>query len=473
LDPTQQEHTIALPYGATTMTVAYEKTFNNQTVWVAPGGVRQPTKITVKSNRAKEKDLVYTITPVVSTQNPAVLDSIMVDGVLVTDFDKNRFSYIQNRSTRKTPQVITKPANGVIVNSTCDTKSWKATVSKDGYTNTYIVYFHYTNDTIPNGEFTQWTETAYSETDKPTSWSTPGDIWDEYAGSVYVGHEIANVNNNEVRLSTTLWAALAGPVPAIMNLGSLSGSLAPAGGSRINPSGFIAFRNTPDTAIIRYKYTKEAGNGALFRFKFFDTDVKSHDIDLRQSSKTNDYVTKHVALHTDQLDMMGMDIIVDATGNYPDANSGAELNVDYIHFVYNSTLKGINVGKKAATKCANDTCTHIVDTDLLPQLQFIGEVSDQAQKIVWKEEIKLGYSVRTATITNLAEDGTSSQYTLELKRLLNSDLKLRGILVDNDSLLNFNSNTLNYTIHVPSNRKSLLDIQLLPMLSIMYRVMPT
>lgn len=467
LDPTQQEHTIALPYGATTMTVAYEKTFNNQTVWVAPGGVKQPTKITVKANRAKEKDLVYTITPVVSTQNPAVLDSILVDGQLVTDFDKNRFSYIQNRVSSKTPQVITKQANGVIVNSTCDTKSWKATVSKDGYTNTYIVYFHYTNDTIPNGEFTQWAETAYSNTDKPASWSTPGDIWDEYLESVKVGHEIANVNNNEVRLSTTYWAALVGPVPAIMNLGSLSGSLAPAGGTRINPSGFIAFRNTPDTAIIRYKYTKEAGNGALFRFKFFDTDVKSHDIDLRQSSKTNDYVTKHVALHTDQLDMMGMDIIVDATGNYPDANSGAELNVDYIRFVYNSTLKGINVGKKAATKCANDTFTHIVDTDLLPQLQFIGEVSDQAQKIVWKEEIKLGYSVRTATITNFAEDGTSSQYTLELKRLLNSDLKLRGILVDNDSLLNFDSNTLNYTIHVPSNRKSLLDIQ--PVLSNKYQ----
>ena len=53
---------------------------------------------------------------------------------------------------------------------------------------------------------------------------------------------------------------------------------------------------------------------------------------------------------------------------------------------------------------------------------------------------------------------------------MNSDLKLRGILVDNDSLLNFDSNTLNYTIHVPSNRKSLLDIQ--PVLSNKYQLAP-
>ena len=459
LDPTQTEHTVVLPYGATTMTVAYEKNFTEQSVWVAPGGVKQPTKITVKSNRAKEKDLVYTITPVVSTQNPAVLDSILVDGLLVTDFDKNRFSYIQKRVSSTTPQVVTTQANGVIVNSTCDTKSWKATVSKDGYTNTYIVYFHYTNDIIPNGEFTQWTKTTSSKTDKPVSWSIPGDIWDEYAGSVEVGHEIANVNNNEVRLSTTYWAALAGPVPAIMNLGSLSGSLAPAGGTRISPSGFIAFRNTPDTAIIRYTYTKKAGNGALFRFKFFDTDVKSHDIDLRQSSKTNDYVTKHVALHTDQLDVIGMDIIVDATGNYPDANNGAELSVDYIRFAYNSTLTGIKVNGKAAKPESDSTFTYTIDSDLMPTLQFVGEVSDQAQKIVWSEAVEMGYNVRTAMITNFAEDGTSTNYTLKLKRGLDTNCDLKGIVIDGDTLSNFDSNTKDYTIQIASKRTSLLDIQ--------------
>ena len=38
-----------------------------------------------------------------------------------------------------------------------------------------------------------------------------------------------------------------------------------------------------------------------------------------------------------------MDIIIDATGQYPTSSSGADLYVDYIRFAYNSTLTGIKV----------------------------------------------------------------------------------------------------------------------------------
>ena len=459
LDPTQTEHTIALPYGATTMTVAYEKTFNNQTVWVAPGGVKQATKITVKSNRAKEQDLVYTITPQVSNQNPAVLDSVLVDGVLVTDFDKNRFSYIQNRTEATMPSVSYTRANGVEVEASADLWHWTATVAKDGYQNTYTIYFHYPNDVIPNGEFNQWTKTAASNTDKPTGWNVPGDVLDVYLGTAEAGTTVSKDGESAVHLETTNWAALAGSVPAVINIGEMSGGFAVAGGTRIIPYGFIGYHNTPDKAFIKYKYPNAKGDGALFRFKFYDLAGQYQTFEHRQTNTVSNYTEVVLPLNTNSMSISGLDIIVDATGKYPESTSNADLYVDYIRFAYNSTLKGINVGKKAATKGANNTFTHIVDTDLLPQLQFIGEVSDQAQKIVWKEEDKMGYNVRTATITNFAEDGTSSQYTLELKRQLNSDCKLNGILVDNDSLLNFNSDSLNYTIYVPSNRTSLLDIQ--------------
>lgn len=464
LDPTQTEHTVVLPYGATTMTVAYEKNFTEQSVWVAPGGVKQPTKITVKSNRAKEKDLVYTITPVVSTQNPAVLDSILVDSLLVTDFDKNRFSYIQNRSTHKTPQVVTKQANGVIVNSTCDTKSWKATVSKDGYTNTYIVYFHYTNDTIPNGEFTQWTKTSETETDKPSQWNAPGDYVNKR------GDAVQKSGNSVLRLFTEYDGGLMGAMPAVVNIGKMYANTTVAGGSSIVPYSFIPFHNTPDQATINYNYKDKAGNGALVNFIFYDITGTEHSYSFKQTNTTSGYTETGytettLPLSTDSISsIIGLDIVVDATGMYPDAptlgsDCSSDLYVDYIRFVYNSTLKGINVGKKAATKGANNTFTHIVDTDLLPQLQFIGEVSDQAQKIVWSEAVEMGYNVRTAMITNFAEDGTSTNYTLKLKRQLDSNSDLKGIVIDGDTLSNFDSNTKDYTIQIASNRTSLLDIQ--------------
>lgn len=459
LDPTQTEHTVMLPYGATTMTVAYEKNFTEQSVWVAPGGVKQPTKITLKANRATEKDLVYTITPVVSTQNPAVLDSILVDGQLVTDFDKNRFSYIQNRTAATTPTISYTKANGVEVESSGDLWHWTATVSKDGYTNTYVIFFHYPNDIIPNGEFSQWTKTAASNTDKPTYWNAPGDELNVYAGTAKAGPTVSKDGSSVVHLKTTNWAALAGSVPAVINLGEMSSGFAVAGGTRVIPHGFIGYHNTPDKAFINYKYTKSEGDGALFRFKFYDFSGNAHTIDHRQKQESSSYSEVPISLNTNNLLISGLDIIIDATGQYPTSSSGADLYVDYIRFAYNSTLTGIKVNGKAATKSDN-TFTYTIDSDLMPSLEFIGEVSDQAQKIVWSEPVDtMGHNVRTAMITNFAEDGTSTNYTLKLKRQLDSNSDLKGIVIDGDTLSNFDSNTKDYTIQIASKRTSLLDIQ--------------
>ena len=166
-------------------------------------------------------------------------------------------------------------------------------------------------------------------------------------------------------------------------------------------------------------------------------------------------------------------LIIDATGQYPTSSSGADLYVDYIRFAYNSTLTGIKVNGKAAKPESDTTFTYTIDSDLMPSLEFIGEVSDQAQKIVWSEAVEMGYNVRTAMITNFAEDGTSTNYTLKLKRQLDSNSDLKGIVIDGDTLSNFDSNTKDYTIQIASKRTSLLDIQPSLMQSIMYRAMPT
>ncbi len=465
LDANITYHTINLPYGATAMTVAYEKMFDGQTVKVAPGGTKDKTTITVQSNRPLEPALVYTIVPQVSTQNPAVLDSILVDGELVTGFNKNRFSYIHNRSTTTTPNVTTHKANGTEVTTTCDLWHWTATINKDGYTNTYTIYFHYNNEKIPNNEFDLWTKTSSSNTDKPTYWNAPGDELDVYLETAKAGNTVSKDGNSAVHLKTTNWAALAGAVPAVINLGEMSSGFAVAGGTRVIPHGFISFHNTPDKARINYQYTDAAGDGALFRFKFYNLNGSAHVVDYRQKNEISSYSEVQIPLNTSGQLISGMDIIIDATGKYPTASYTANLYVDYVRFEYSSKLDSIYVNGIKTIQNGNEfTLDKPIEDDELPHLTFYGEVSDQAQDVSWSDETINGtYAVRNAEIINYAEDGTYTNYTLHIKRKLNQDAKLQGIRIDNISLPNFDKDSTNYTITLPSNRKTLPDIQ--PVLS--------
>lgn len=465
LDPNTFDHTVAMPYGSKQLTVEYTKSFAEQTVMVQPGGVNRPTTITVKSNRKNEANIVYTIIPKLNTQNPAVVDSILVDGVLVSGFDKNRFTYIHNRTNVTTPQVSIQKANGVEVATICDTWHWQGVVTKDGYKNVYTIYFHYINEVIPNGEFDEWTTTATSKTDKPTYWNAPGDYIDVYLGTAKAGPTISKDGNSAVHLQTTYWAALAGPVPAVINLGDMSSGFAVAGATRVIPFGFIGFHNTPDNALINYKYTDKAGEGALFRFKFFNMSGESYDIDYRQQNTNANYSKVQVPLNTNGKYVSGLDIVIDASGKYPSGSQNANLYVDYIRFQYNNALKNIKVNGELAQRNGNNftyTLAEAANT-MIPSLEFIGEVSDQAQQVVWSDEVvSTLYAERTATITNYAEDGTSSEYTLTVKRLLDPENRLKDLLIDGKTISEFSQIKNEYEIHIPSSRRTLPDIQPIP-----------
>ena len=465
LDPNTFDHTVAMPYGSKQLTVEYTKSFAEQTVMVQPGGVNRATTITVKSNRKNEANIVYTITPELNTQNPAVVDSIFVDGVLVSGFDKNRFTYIHNRTNVTTPQVSIQKANGVEVATICDTWHWQGVVTKDGYKNVYTIYFHYINEVIPNGEFDEWTTTATSKTDKPTYWNAPGDYIDVYLGTAKAGPTISKDGNSAVHLQTTYWAALAGPVPAVINLGDMSSGFAVAGATRVIPFGFIGFHNTPDNALINYKYTDKAGEGALFRFKFFNMSGESYDVDYRQQNTNANYSKVQVPLNTNGKYVSGLDIVIDASGKYPSGSQNANLYVDYIRFQYNNALKNIKVNGELAQRNGNNftyTLAEAANT-MIPSLEFIGEVSDQAQKVVWSDEVvSTLYAERTATITNYAEDGTSSKYTLTVQRPLDPENRLKDLLIDGKTVSEFSQTKNEYEIHIPSSRRTLPDIQPIP-----------
>ena len=446
--------TISLPYGTRNMTIRYKKAFDEQTVWVQVGGINKPTVITVQSNRPDEEAITYTLTPAVETQDPATLTSITVDGTPLANFDRNRFTYICNRTSATTPQVLTTQESGVAVNVVSDLWHWEAKVSAEGNENTYTVYFHYPNEVIPNSDFTDWTKTQTSNTDKPAQWNVPGDYINKYLSTAKAGNTVQKESESVVHLENTQWAALAGPVPAIINLAQMSAKFAVAGGTTTTPSGFIAFHNTPDEVSMNYKYPTKAGNGARFRYVFFDVAGESHTFDNLDANESNDFKTVSLPLATNGISVNGMDVIIDASGKYPSGSASAHLYVDYLHFSYNSTLAGLKVNGKTATKSGNAFKVQLDNTEDtgLPALTFIGEVSDQAQKVTWTERPdSVGCQHRKATIINYAEDGTHTDYTLTVLRPRNTTNTLADLLVDGVSLAGFNATTMNYTLTLPAN----------------------
>ena len=454
-DKTVRDFDVTLPYGARSLTVEYEKSYEEQTVFVYPGGVQETTFIVVKANNDTVADEIYKIHPIQTTQNPAVLNSIKVDGVDVPNFDPNRFTYVVNRSVSTYPKMTVTRNSGVEYEPETSLQKWEATVSKDGYTNVYKVFFHYTNDVIPNGEFTEWTQTSKSNSDKPTSWNAPGDCFNKYAGTVKASESVKKESASIVHLSNFNWLALAGELPSVINLGQLDCSPAVAGQSTTTPSGFISYHNTPDVAKINYKYTNKAGNGALFRFKFFDVEGEEHVVDHTQTSTKSSYADYFLNLSTDGLGVSGMDIIIDASGKYPDGAYNADLFVDYIRFSYNSTPKYAKINDINATLSGKVFTTTLIDPEdvNIRSYEFNGEVSDQAQLLNWGDWSEDGdYSVRTATIRNFAEDGTYTDgYSLVVKRPLDTRNQLDSILVNGARLASFVADKEDYTISLPLN----------------------
>ncbi|MGM9810747.1 MAG: hypothetical protein ACI30J_07770, partial [Paludibacteraceae bacterium] len=443
--------TVSLPYGTRNMTIRYKKAFDEQTVWVQAGGINKPTVITVQSNRPDEEAVTYTLTPAVATQDPATLTGITVDGTALAGFDRNRFTYICNRTSSNTPQVITTQESGVQMNIVSDVWHWQAKVSAEGRENTYTIYFHYPNDVIPNGEFTDWTTTTYGG-NKPVGWNAPSDYLDKgYARDVCQKN-----GESEVKMVTAYDWGLGSAFPAVINIANMEAYNAVAGASRVVPYGFIAFHNTPDNATMRfyYKAKNSDAKGALFRYIFYDSNGAPHPYQQLETAKTSDYVERTISLPTDGLSVLGLDIVIDPTGLYPMTKTDCELYVDYLRFSYNSTLTGVKVNGKDATKSGNAFKVLLDDSEdpYLPTLTFVGEVSDQAQHITWTEcSDSVGCQHRKATIVNYAEDGSHTDYTLTVLRPRNTTNTLANILVDGVSIEGFAATTVNYTITLPAN----------------------
>lgn len=467
IDETHLALTIPMPYGTSAFTVACLKSFYEQTCLVQPGGIYRPTIITVKSNRPDDPDVIYTITPQIAQQSPAVLKSISIDGNVLQEFNPNQFNYILNRESAISSLEVNVDYDADVTYQRLQNNQWhwQAVVSKDGYTNTYNIYFHYPNNIIPNADFTEWGTAVYNNGAKPIGWQVPADFFNKitvFWVDAKTGLEIKNPETSIVGLETTYWSTAGGALPAIITLGKLSGGLAVANATHYDFYDYISFYNTPDTIAVKYNYADAKGNGALFAYRFQDNNNNELNFDYKQSASTDGYVVHKQPLTLDGTPIKGLNIAVDATSETKGASFGAKLYVDWFQFIYNSRLSALQVNGEEAALTDDNTFTYtFADAEnlTLPMLTFTGEVSDQAQQITWSEETQQGATaMRQAQIRNYAEDGTFTDYRLLLTRPLSTLNTLGSIEVGGRKLEGFQKDITAYTYILSAASAGLPDI---------------
>lgn len=465
---------IKLPYNSRSLTVDYTKNYDEQTVFIQPGGVRDTTFIRVKANRGEEQDVIYKLVPKVDNQNPAVLDTLAINGEIIPGYDKNRFTYIYNvNDVGQVPQVEYIKGEKVKCSTRQNLWSWEATVTSQGYSNTYKIFFHYPNEKLPNnGDFTKRVMNAKGTSYKPEGWNATND----YVSGYYSADYVTMNNGGPVQLynsgHTTLgWFASYGCAPAMLNLAQMTANHVVSGNSRTKVQGEVGFHNTPDAVVAKFAYPEVDGDGkgALIRCRFVDNYNQEHHWDITQSSKQSTAKEYSQTFDLSGVPVKAYDVIVDASSAYLNGGKGqkdAKMQVYYIHFRYNSTPKEVSVnGINGVLNGKKFTVTLEDSEDVnIRSYEFNGEVVDQAQILTWGDPVAdEEYSVRTATIRNFAEDGTYTDgYTLQVKRPLNTNNELAGINIGTESLTGFVASKRDYVVTIPASQYYLPDLVPVP-----------
>ena len=428
-------HQIVLPYGTTDIQFTIIKQYPEQVVTIINGGVSTPSTIRVKADDPAKADIVYTITPNLNTFPEYSLTGVKVDGVALENFDPNVLTYIipvTQKPVLEYEHAATVTASEVQDNA----KYTQVEVTDDINTRYYTFYYFYQNDVIPNGDFNDYRTGLQNtkHTQMPVGWYGYADQYKEFQKSFWKvdnpGVEIFKLTNGVLGISWGYWAELKSSAPLVLTLGSTEGfSYAVNGGSNASFSGGIPFRNTPDAADITYQLV-EPDLDSKFSFVFTDDQGNVETTNYTATDINSGFITHRQPLSTAGKAIQQLNINIDASNGYlagTDASCwtknyceyGDVLYLDRIAFVYSSTLTGITVDSTAATQSGNSFSAALSDAEVLnPTLEFIGEVVDQQQLVTWTSDwtIAGATATRTATITNYAEDGSYTNYTLTVTR---------------------------------------------------------
>lgn len=487
-DKDKRDFEVEMPFESRTLTVEYEKAYPEQTVFIQPGGVKDPTIITVKANNDTVADEIYRIIPTVPTADPATLTDIRIKigddaETTIPNFDPEQFSYIVKVTDKpKLRYSLTKGAEIDIINQT--PKHWQADVTYGegalARTNTYHVWFYYENDVVPNMDFVEWDNAKVTTSArKPIGWNVLGDFAPPYEYKPVLvtytytpGEEVQQDGSNSVAYLHTQYndAPLAGYVPGYMTLGSIDYHYQRWGSSAFSVDGGIKFRNTPDVMTYRVKVDKVNNNArVLYTLNGSGGDTTL----LHELGTTSDYEkrTMNLAPANAKADEPTQ---LNITFNSFDSESGkngtvggeAKMYVDWMKLAFNHTLTGMTADGIAATLSSKAFTVGLTDAERIekPILSFTGEVADQAQTVSWQAPYIDGdYEYRKATVVNYAENGTDhTDYTVQIRRPLDTKNDLKLLLIGGDTLNTFKADQLNYVIKKPAAQRNLPDVQPVP-----------
>ena len=469
----QRDFDVEMPFGSRSLTIEYEKSYPEQTVFIQPGGVKAPTIITVKANNDTVATEVYRIIPTVPTADPATLTDIKVNGTTIDGFNSEQFSYIVKVTDKPILRyTLTKGAEINILDQT--SKHWKAEVSYGERTNTYEIWYYYQNDIIPNANFTDWSaKTKYNDKDKPKGWNVIADAADKYStiiGTDKTGEECSKASDGSVYLKTTYRSRCCRNVPAFMALGTISGTLNTQ--NAFTYSGGIVFRNSPDIMKATYKApTVHNNNHIIYVLQGTEGEYTIDETD----TKSTEFKTKSIDL-TPANEAAGEPTLLNIVLNSYSGTSGdlgtegmgtvSEMYFKSLQILYNHTLTSMTANGLATDRTDNHFEVTLDNSEYIekPILAFTGEVKDQAREVVWAASTKdANFETRTATIRNWAENGVDfSDYTLTVKRPLDTKNQLTNLIIDTATITGFTGDKTDYTVVLKSSRRNLPDVKPVP-----------
>lgn len=406
------------------------------------------------------------------------IKGIVVDGKPIENFRPDKFKYIIN--VKKAPKSIEAVADVPFNKSISENNHVRFETGGSGKLGSarYDLYLHYENDEIPNGEFDEWTNCMHSEekdTQKPKGWVVPADVESTYFK--FDTKYLIGKGEGQVVLQTVrnYWD-LAGRFPGLMTLGDIAVDFKPASYTTVKISGGIPFHNTPDAIEMRY-------NPVSNNKKFIDIDDNYIHMDcyLTDDSGTKTYSfkdyeyndtwkVKSVPITGKFKNPSQLNIIVNSAkynsvrdfpyyANWFDGvhyDLCSKLKVDYIRFKYSSKIAKITVdGKKAVINGTDVMAIISSESTGTPLIEIEGEVEDQMYDITYGEYKD---NVHHISIRSYAEDGTYTDYNLNVTRSKTDNVGVKSIMVDGKPLEGFDPEKHLYEYELPAGVRYIPDV---------------
>ena len=436
------DHTVTLPYGTTELQFSVVKQYPEQQVVILNGGVSSPTTITVKADDPAKADKVYTITPVVAQYDPASLLDLQVNGETLPQFQADIYNYVVSVTDQPTI-TWTAPAGAEVIDEG-NTKEMVLLVENDGYAHTYTITYYYPADLTFDLGFEEWVSHKNDATGRtgayPKGWYAPINAITSGDKGTYYPDENTKESTDETQgekaaqLNTTYLLTSADAMPGFLSLSEPTvvvgyWALGVHTASTLAFGTPRTFRNTPDQVQLDYKYQEHKNKANGWRFIYNAN--KQLQVNYAQSFSGMDQnwhtltqdITYAANYEPANLDILisaaPSDVLNDYYTNFGTDRSSSTMYFDNLRLNYSSVLNGVYVNDVAATiDGTNITATIDADYYGQPTLVLAHAVKDQMPVITWSAE---NNRTRTATITNYAEDLSSTTYTLTVVRPVSSN----------------------------------------------------